>query len=175
MGVMRKIKLKSGFTLIEILVSLGILGIVAVIGSQMFFAILKGSTKSRVLSEVKQNGNYALSVMSRMVRNARSIPGCSGTSSNSLSIVSPDKEITEFKCADEKIASKSASAPPKHPPFDLTGDQVRVVDCGAVFTCDPTVTPNLVTISFTLIPTTGTKIEETVEVEFKTTISLRTY
>lgn len=172
---MKKPRSKSGFTLIEMLVAIGILGIVAVIGSQMFFTILKGSAKSRVLAEVKQNGNYSLSVMSRMIRNARSVADCSGVSNNSITIVSPDKESTEFRCADEKIASRSASAPPKHPPFDLTGDQVQVVDCGAVFTCDPTVTPNLVTISFTLTPLTGTKIEETAEVNFKTTVSLRTY
>ncbi|HUS52055.1 MAG TPA: type II secretion system protein [Candidatus Bathyarchaeia archaeon] len=173
--MIKRTRFKSGFTLIEMLVAIGILGIVAILGSQMFFTILKGSAKSRVLADVKQNGNYALSVMSRMIRNARSVTDCSGISDKAITIVSPDKEITEFKCADEKIASRSASAPPKHSPFDLTGDQVQVVDCGAVFTCDPTVTPNLVTISFTLVPTTGTRIEETAEVNFKTTISLRTY
>ena len=58
-------KTETGFTLVEILVVIGLLAIVVALGSNMFFTTLRGSTKSKTLTIVKQNGDYALSVMER--------------------------------------------------------------------------------------------------------------
>lgn len=162
-------KLKSGFTLIEMLVAIGLLGILAVIGSQMFFSILKNTAKTQVTIEVKQNGNRALSVMSRMIRNARSIELDSCTTGSSITIVNPDRESTTFSCTGTRIASESAGV---HPAMYLTSEKVAVKSCD--ITCDLVAEPNFVTISFTL-QATGTRIEEVAEVDFNTTVSLRTY
>ena len=67
-----EIKKQKGFTIIEIVVVVGILGVIAVIGTNMFFTVIRGSNKSKNLTTVKQNGEYALSVMERMIRNSSS-------------------------------------------------------------------------------------------------------
>lgn len=152
---------KNGFTLIEMLVVIGIFGILAFIGSNMFFTILKSSAKTRVLAEVKQNGNYALSVMGRMIRNAKSIEDCPG---DSIRIENPDRDNTTFSCSGGRIASNSAN---------LTSDKVAVTGCN--FSCAGTI-PEVVTISFTLSQSgTTTRPEEEAMIDFRTTVSLRTY
>jgi prepilin-type N-terminal cleavage/methylation domain-containing protein len=153
---------KSGYTLIEILIVIGILGIVAVIGSNMFFAILRNTAKSQILAEVKQNGNYALSVMSRMIRNARSIDACPG---DSITLTNPDRETTTFSCEGARVASNSG--------VFLTSDKVLSSACN--FSCAGT-TPETVTVSFTLTQASDEeRIEEKATLDFRTTVSLRTY
>lgn len=160
---------KNGFTLIEVLVVIGIFGILAVIGTGMFFSILKGSTKTRVLAEVKQNGNYAISVMGRMIRNAKEIESCPGSS---IRIVNPDEETTQFDLSGPRIASISALGTGY-----LTSDKVEIDTTETnQFDCIlSSGSPPVVTIRFTLSQAVGTRAEETAEVDFKTTVSLRTY
>lgn len=64
---------KSGFTLVELLVVIGILGVV--VGSSLLFLtnILRGSNQVRVVSEIKQNGQTVLDVIDRQIRNAESV------------------------------------------------------------------------------------------------------
>lgn len=62
---------KTGFTLIELLVVIGIMAVVGGVGTDLFVSILKGANKANVINEVKQNGNYALDIMERNIRNAK--------------------------------------------------------------------------------------------------------
>jgi prepilin-type N-terminal cleavage/methylation domain-containing protein len=168
---------KSGYTLIEILVAIAVLGIVAVIGSQMFFSILKNTTKSRVLAEVKQNGSHALLVMSRMIRNAKGIQKNSDDQTcesgmKKLRIENPNSDWTEFDFSGTRIASVSALRTDY-----LMNDKVAI-DTTQPFQFDCVQTgdhPSVVTISFTLIQKTGSKVEEKVQIDFNTMVSLRTY
>lgn len=166
---------KNGFTLIEIIVVVGILGIIMVMGSNLFFSILRGSTKTKTLQLVKQNGDYAISVMGRMIRNARSVSG----SESSITIVNPDGMPTAFSCGDidippdgnAEIASNSAR---------LISNEVKVSsNCSNVFsvtTGEVGARPNVVTINFTLSQAgVTTRLEEQASVNFQTTISLRNY
>lgn len=61
---------RGGFTLVELLVVLGILS--ATVGSSLLFltSTLKGSNQATVISEVKQNGQVTLDVLERQVRGA---------------------------------------------------------------------------------------------------------
>lgn len=158
---------RGGFTLIEILVVVGILGIIAVVGSNMFFSILRGSTKTKILQLVKQNGDYAISVMGRMIRNAKSVSGGGG----SVTIINPDEMSTTFSCSDNTIASNSAS---------LISSEVEVANCSNVFTMldigEAGVRPAVVKINFSLSQAgTPARPEEQASIDFQTTVSLRNY
>jgi len=97
----------SGFTLVEVLVTFAIVSIVVTIGSISFFALLRGANKTEILKEVKQNGDYALSVMELKIRNARDIPsGCDGAATNSISIENPDATTTIFSCVNTGSAQQ---------------------------------------------------------------------
>lgn len=162
---------KNGFTLVEIMIVIGILGIIVVIGSGAFFSILRGSTKVRTLQLVKQNGDYAISVMERMIRNARAIidPSTSSTVP-SIKIKNPDGETTTFSCELDSatIASNGAS---------LLSSEVEVKDCSFNVTLGQSgIKPAVVEINFTLAKAGGTnKPEEQAEVNFHTIVTLRNY
>ena len=171
---------KSGFTLIEIIVVVGILGIIMVMGSNLFFSILRGSTKTKILQLVKQNGDYTITVMSRMIRNARSVSG----SGSAITIVNPDGNTTTFNCCGATpnflIASESGTLSCEN--ARLTSSEVKVNDCSAVFTVtlgEAEVRPAVVKINFILsqVSQAGVtpRLEEQASVNFQTTISLRNY
>jgi prepilin-type N-terminal cleavage/methylation domain-containing protein len=159
---------KTGFTLVEIMIVVGILGIIAVVGSGTFFSILRGSTKTKTLQLVKQNGDYAVSVMERMIRNAKSVSG----GGSSITITNPDGETTDFSCSGSPatIASNSAS---------LMSSEVKVNDCTNIFTVTPGeagIRPAVVKINFSLSQAgTPSRPEEQTSVNFQTTITLRNY
>lgn len=162
-GVPRLIR---GFTLIEILVVVTVFVIIAILAANMFFSIFKGSSKTRVLAEVKQNGNYALGVMERMIRNARSIENYGG---NYIKIRNPDDSTTTFRCGDSNITLDGAS---------LISDKVKVKTCSGVFNVasgETGVKPDVVTINFTLVQAEGNRGEETAQASFKTSVTLRNY
>ena len=99
-----------GFTLIELLVSVSIIGILSILIVQAFFTSLRNNTKTELMKDLKQNGDYAMQIMVRMIQNAKSIPACAP---NSLTIKSYDDQDTQFySYADSgacRIASQSAS------------------------------------------------------------------
>lgn len=149
-------KQEAGYTLIETLVVVFILGLVLVVGGNLFFSILKGGAKSEAVKEIKQNGDYALAVIERMTRNAKSA-SCGG---GALAISNFDGSNTSFSCLSNRVASGSAY---------LTSTNVVASSCS--FTCSGA-NPQLVTISFTLGPAeTGATTAQT----FQTKVSLRTY
>lgn len=154
-------KKEKGFTLIEILMVVFLLGIVVVIGSNLFFSILKGASKAEITKEVKQNGDYAMNVMERMIRNAQSA-NCDG----GVTIINPvDRRTTIFFCDGTRIASNSG--------VYLTSDNVSASNCS--FSCQGK-EPEVVTISFDLSQKgTTARPEEKAQIHFQTTVGLRTY
>ncbi|HUS59770.1 MAG TPA: type II secretion system protein [Nevskiaceae bacterium] len=167
----------DGFTLIEILVALGILVIILVVGSNMFFTILKGSSKTKILTEVKQNGGYVINVMERMIRNAKKIETCESGMSK-LKITNPDDGITTFHCCGSPlmIASKSGSLTCEQ--ARLTSNKVQVSSsCNDFISCTQAVGgPPVVTINFTLQQAgTAARPEEEALVNFQTAVTLRNY
>lgn len=161
-------KQKSGFTLIELLVAVGILGIVGGISTIIFFTTLQGTSKSEVVREVKQNGDYALTVMERLIRNATAITStCDGTPQPTLIIINPDQSTTQFSLsATAQIASNAGF---------LTNNKVSASNLS--FTCTRTPgQPDVVVISFTLSQAgSPTRPAEKASIDFRTTVSLRTY
>lgn len=158
---------QGGFTLIEIVVATGILSTVGLIAAAIFFSSLKGGAKTEILKEVKQNGDFAISTIERMIRNAREITSTceeTGTSQASISIVNPDWQTTTFDCAGTRLASNSSY---------LTSEKLDVSDCS--FTCWSQLKgQKKIEITFTLSQSGGlVRPEEKAEATFKTTVYTR--
>ena len=129
--------LQEGFSLIEMLVVLVVFSILAIVTSQVLIISIRSSKKSESVVVVKQNVDYAMSTMERLLRNAQVITGCTG---NQLDYLDGNNRPGRFQCvttgADPYyIASGSAT------PVRITSTEV-IVDCGAVFDC-PLPVPNV--------------------------------
>jgi len=188
--ITQKSKVKSqnfGFTLIEILVVVGILGIITVVSSTMFFTVFKGSGKTKALTKVKENGDYALSVMERLIRDSQEVITNSDnkvceSGMNKIKLKRIDGTLIEFACLEEgtangRIASNSAR---------LTSDEVKLDSCSFDCGCPaayPNCTsegakffPKTVTIKFTLSQVAATvRPEEQAIVNFQITVNTRNY
>jgi len=176
-------KKQAGFTLIETLMVVFLMGIVLVAGGNIFFGIMKGASKAEVEREVKQNGEYALAIMERMIRNSREVLKCD---TGYLIIKNIDDENTKFQVDSERIASSSGKSevPPYSNHLYLTGDNIEVASL--FFNCihDPEISLEeedirRVEINFTLTPkgvTAGEVPPEMyAEINFQTSISLRNF
>lgn len=62
--------MKNGFTLIEVLVGVALIGVVAALISGVLNQTFKSDTKSTLLQTVKQNGQNAISVIDQTIRSA---------------------------------------------------------------------------------------------------------
>ena len=170
----------KGFTLIEILVVVGILAIIAVVSSNMFFTVFKSSGKTKVLTKVKQNGDYALTVMERLIRDSQEVSSSCTSGMASIKVKRFDGSEITFSCdlAQGLIASSSGQR--------LTSSEVKVDSCSFDCGC-PTAYPNCtsegtkfypktVTIKFTLSQVGATvRPEEEAIINFQTTVSTRNY
>lgn len=164
----------NGFTLLETLVVVSIVSIIAVFGVGVLSTVLNGGTKTAIISEIKQNGNYVMENMSRYIRNSLSVSSCSG---NTLSLVQPDNSVIIFSVLaqdganfNNRIASNSSSL--------TNGDRKNGVNVtNLTFTCDTTINPPVVTIDFTLAQGLGVSSGQQNQASetFHTTVSLRTY
>ena len=125
--------MKNGFTLVEMLIVVTLLGIFSVAVTQVFFTILRTQIKSESVEEVKRSGDYAFTVMETMIRNAKSVnvPSCNTFNRQSIEIKNPDGGITTFDCSGPNISSQSAS----YSPLDLTGSNVIVSSCTISYVC----------------------------------------
>lgn len=63
----------GAFTLVEILVVIGLIAIMGVVITEVFFRSLRGSNKAQMLSIIKQNGQTALDKMDKSIRNADNV------------------------------------------------------------------------------------------------------
>lgn len=86
-----------GFTLIEMVASIIILVTVGLIIVSIIVVSLRGTNKTNSLTQVKQNGYFAISQISRMLRDSYSVESIDGLStSNCLTepVISPAPEPT---------------------------------------------------------------------------------
>lgn len=112
-------KSQKGYSLVEILVVLGIFAILATVATQAVFQTIRGSRKSESSIKVRENLNYALSVMERQLRGVTDISSCI----NNRIDYSHKFGTSYFACisgVDSYIASGSAR---------LTSDQVKLNSC----------------------------------------------
>jgi len=178
-----------GYTLIELLITIALLATIGTIMVSILFATFRSSNKSQAISDVRQNGNYAISQMSKSIAFAESFDGVSldgrtyttdCTISPSpqykyLQITSFDKGTTVFSCINNPvdnvptIASNGAS-------LINTSSMSAAAQC--YFTCfqPDASTPPTIGINFTLNKTTSGNLSENVgSVPFQTSVTVRNY
>lgn len=177
-----KFKTISGYTLIELLVVMGVMLTVGLIVVSILVSSLRGVNKASTIETVRQNGNYTILQLSRMIEFAQSFGGVSsdGTSPYTINcpqtspiptykyikITSFDSAQTIFSCDSVKIASNGAS-------FINTTD---VSISGCYFTCtrqNLSQSP-VIGINFTLSQqSTSSFFEKKASIPFSTSVVIR--
>jgi prepilin-type N-terminal cleavage/methylation domain-containing protein len=154
---------KQGFTLVELMIAISLLGMIVASFVGIFFANIKSEQKAQNLSKIKQSGDYAVSVIRRMIRNAEDID-CSSTP-NQVEVTNPDGGQTVFACdgCSNMIASNSAC---------LVSSTMEQSNCS--FVCNTAEKPNTVQIDFTL-SNGQTDALLRAEQDFSALVSLRNY
>lgn len=129
---------QSGFTLIELLAVIFILIIVGTIVGAILVSSLRGTNKANTITVVRQNGNFAIMQMAKMLRYAKTFNKTftcgtleSPSATSAINLAFFDGSKTTFSCNDSldippnTIASNSSSL------LDTTS--VSLVSCS--FTC----------------------------------------
>lgn len=156
--------MKKGFSLIEILIVLSVFVLLVFISNQIFFSTLRGTSKTQAITAVKQNGNYAVSIIQRSLYSSRGLVSCTA---DRVNYYDADGKQTFFSCSqlgtdNAYIASDSAR---------LTSEDVKVTVCTVL--CKVSAAPQEVELNFTLERKDAIKIQEKAAFDFKTRVVLR--
>jgi len=170
--------LNKGYSILEMLVAVGILAIVGIVVTSSLASSFKNSKKSNAISNVKSDVDYAMSTMERLLRNADSIQSPPpGGSANSL-VYTDEHGNTgmTFQCVTpgDYIASGSAVLG-----FVRLTSSSTVVDCSGspLFTQGAIVAgvPQVIEINLTGVDKTAGTSVEGASVTSKTRVLLRNY
>lgn len=174
-------KMKCGFTLVEMLVVIALLGILTVSISEILFSVIRSSTKGEITKEVKQNGDYALAIIDQMTRNA-SDAACTGASSK-YSITNPDGNVTTIDCNNTSFPSQISSAsayiagPTPTIVQAITNTNVAVSSCSFAVVCPtPPIRPKYVYYTFTITQKGAAGVpQQNASETYQGTVTLRNY
>ena len=171
-----RFKRQLGMTLLELLVSVAILGVLAVATTNLFVTLIRGGAKVNVGTEVKQNGQHALATMEQLIRNADSVLACSPTPATSIQVVDKTGATITLSCVDLDDADPQTGYIAQDA-VRLTSNKTVLTQCE--FTCSTaggTTQAPLVAIDFTLrqLGAANPKYEQA-EAKFSTSVVLRKY
>lgn len=183
--------LRRGFTLIELIVVVAILSLMSLVIAQVFFTTMKTNTKTELMKDVKQNGEYAIDNMTRMIQSAASVVGTcidieeTPTPIDEITVVDRFGTSVLLTCMDvgspsvARIASVSGGVTEY-----LTSESVSLVSDGGDTTCITSPlqfactsvggTPSSIGVSFRLRQkNTAQSAEESADSQFKSTVTIR--
>lgn len=190
---------QNGFTLVELLISTFLILAISSVVMTIFVAGLRGVNRSDSEADVRQNGDLAITQMSRMIRNAKNFDGVSVDGATpfdsscydpsdpnptpqiykAVQVTSFDGGKTTIKCpsvGETAITSVSATLVT---PAELTDSaRVTVLPDSCYFTCqqDSPSDPPVVGINFTVESLRGSgTINQSVDQIFQTTVLPRNY
>lgn len=170
----------SGFTLVELLAVILVFVAISSMLMTILSTVLRGNNKTNSLNSVQTNGDYAISQMTKSIRNASTLlnPFPCGTVSSptatpAVKLAFPDGSVATFSCKDSSgnatISSNSAAL--------INTNAVKVSTCS--FTCaqsSPSDYP-IIGIDFSLSNKTSSSLTEqnasSSAVEFKTSVVIR--
>lgn len=171
----QKLKI-PGFTLMEVLVSMGVFAIVSTIIITVLFTTFRTSKKSEVVINLKQNGDAAMSQMVREIMYAESLddpPICTTpVVQDTITVTSSsDGGQTTYSCptvASPVIASNGASL--------IDSSSIEASNCS--FTCSQNSynDPPTITIQYSLINVDNNKLNDNeAMMDFRTSVSMRNF
>lgn len=163
-----ELKKINGFSLIELIVVIGLLSLLMLaISSSMLMSIIS-SNRIRTTTQVKQAGNYTLDQIQGMIRNAESIESCSSINST-VTIMNHDGGTTTFSAIIDGTVTRVAS----NSGTFLTPKNLTVSSFS--LTCIPDDTsPTLIKVSFGLKDQlVSRRATENPLLYFETSVSLR--
>ncbi len=174
--------MKRGFTIIEVLVTIVIVAMLGIVIVQSFITTITTSTKTELIKDVKQSGDYVLEMISRRVRNADTLD-C--TTANEIRTVNQDNSQSRFysilnsgvcRIAEEYTDPVGAVTTNYLSADNLTAGDVS--GCSTYLSVSCTMIASQyakAAVSFSLQqkPAAGLKLYEQAAQKFETTISLR--
>lgn len=116
---------QSGYTLIELLLYVVIVGSLLTATSIFFAATTSARVKSQTVNEVEQQGQFAMNYITRTIRNANSVTSPAlGANASQLTVVVPTASLspTVFSLSGTTLTVKEGSAAA----IALTGNNVQV-------------------------------------------------
>lgn len=183
-------KKNKGFTLIETIVVIAVIGITLPVLFAIILTLMRQQIKIYRLSQVKREGDYLINIMENTIK-GRAITIYKSTTIIDSNIVCNDlvpvyplsgmvdnlyfldesRQFFGYKLDVDKVALASAN-----PDIDLTSSKVIVsgfsIDCSR----NTIYSPPSVSISFTVqYNTTSTRSEETASMHYQTIIKLRSH
>ncbi len=160
---------KSGFTLVEILVVVALIGVASIVTTQVLLSVLRSQSKGEVVKEVKQNGDYAYTFIEQQIRNAKDVAMPGGI----LTITNPDTTTTTVNCSSGTMILTTQPGPTTLP---LTNNNVIVSSCSfSIGNPNPGNSPKYVYLSY-VVSQKGTGAPANIATQqYQGTVSLRTY
>lgn len=163
----------KGLTLIELIVTVALVGIIVLATSGILFGILKAQSKGEVNKEVKQNGDYVLSIMEGAIRNATLVQT---GSVNDFTVIDVNNNSTKFTCYTPPNPENIRQSINGAPDTVLTSTAVDVKSCNFTVVPAPPQGPPYVLLYF-IIQQHGTagNTAESATSTYQEIVSLRNY
>lgn len=166
-------KLQNGFSLIEILIVVGLFAVISVITTQVLTTSIRGSKKSESIESVRSEIDFATQQITRQLRNASSIAGgCTGVTQTAISFYDQNSIPNTFSCLDlgtenGHIASSSAN-------IRITSTDITITACEITCYAGQANTTDNVLLKFSAKDKLKTGIESS-QVDVETRVYLRNY
>jgi prepilin-type N-terminal cleavage/methylation domain-containing protein len=175
-----------GFTLLEILISIGVLATVSTLIAQVLFTTTHVNKKTETLRDIKQNGEFTIDVIERLVRNANrleTVCDVDSVSTPAAIVRGADDRTTTLQCVSDGTVARIASVSATGSVSYLSGGNVTLSQSGGkscddstlAFSCPPTTAiDEPMTVNFSLTsPGASISAFEKSTTSFQTTVSLR--
>jgi len=121
-------KMKRGFTLIEVLIYIGVLGIILIAIFSLLIVSYRSNIKARVMRETLEDARRAMDIMVREIKEAKSVyiptTNSSQFSLETINYLPTDEDTTyiDFFLCDSHLCLKKES----QDPVSITKDNVEV-------------------------------------------------
>jgi len=128
---------KNGFTLIEILIVVGVVMIIMVSIGGIMSGVFTSQNKNKSSDTITQNGSWILNELKKNVLNADSNGQNFTCTNNSILITSvKDKETTTITCTENDNIASQSGVPTRPIVYLLNNEELRLTGCSNFVECE---------------------------------------